>query len=411
MATPAERARQSSIGPVTDSSVGEATRRLLEGAVDALPEGRLAQQLGEGRALRVKFGVDPTSPDIHLGHCVVLLKLRAFQDLGHTVVLIIGDYTARVGDPSGRDVSRPVLSPEELEANARTYEEQAFTVLDRERTEVRHNSEWLSMQSDELFDLIRRFTVARLLERDDFTRRMQRDEPISALELLYPVLQGYDSVAVRADVELGATDQKFNLLFARDVQASFDVPAQSILTVPLLVGTDGSRKMSKTSGNYVGVTDPPEEMFGKLMSIPDEAMDEYYRLLLSVPLDPEDHPGEAKRELARRLVERFHGPEAAEAAEARFDQVYVRGEVPGDIGEALLETSGADGVVHLPALLAEQFGLSRSEARRLIEQGGVRVGGSVIDAGKLDLPAAELDGEVLQVGKRRHVRLRVAGGA
>jgi tyrosyl-tRNA synthetase len=396
---------------VTDSSVGEATRRLLEGAVDALPEGRLAQQLGEGRALRVKFGVDPTSPDIHLGHCVVLLKLRAFQDLGHTVVLIIGDYTARVGDPSGRDVSRPVLSPEELEANARTYEEQAFTVLDRERTEVRHNSEWLSMQSDELFDLIRRFTVARLLERDDFTRRMQRDEPISALELLYPVLQGYDSVAVRADVELGATDQKFNLLFARDVQASFDVPAQSILTVPLLVGTDGSRKMSKTSGNYVGVTDPPEEMFGKLMSIPDEAMDEYYRLLLSVPLDPEGHPGEAKRELARRLVERFHGPEAAEAAEARFDQVHVRGEVPGDIGEALLETSGADGVVHLPALLAEQFGLSRSEARRLIEQGGVRVGGRVIDAGKLDLPAAELDGEVLQVGKRRHVRLRVAGGA
>jgi tyrosyl-tRNA synthetase len=216
---------------------------------------------------------------------------------------------------------------------------------------------------------------------------------------------------VRADVELGATDQKFNLLFARDVQASFDVPAQSILTVPLLVGTDGSRKMSKTSGNYVGVTDPPEEMFGKLMSIPDEAMGEYYRLLLSVPLAPEGHPGEAKRELGRRLVERFHGPEAAEAAEARFDQVHVRGEVPGDIGEALLETSGADGVVHLPALLAEQFGLSRSEARRLIEQGGVRVGGSVIDAGKLDLPAAELDGEVLQVGKRRHVRLRVAGGA
>jgi tyrosyl-tRNA synthetase len=411
MATPAERARQSSIGPVTDSSVGEAARRLLEGAVDALPEGRLAQQLGEGRALRVKFGVDPTSPDIHLGHCVVLLKLRAFQDLGHTVVLIIGDYTARVGDPSGRDVSRPVLSPEELEANARTYEEQAFTVLDRERTEVRHNSEWLSMQSDELFELIRRFTVARLLERDDFAQRMQRDEPISALELLYPVLQGYDSVAVRADVELGATDQTFNLLFARDVQASFDVPVQSILTVPILVGTDGSRKMSKTYGNYVGVTDPPQEMFGKLMSIPDEAMGEYYRLLLSVQLDPERHPGEAKRELARRLVERFHGPEAAEAAEARFDQVHVRGEVPGDIGEALLDASGADGVVHLPALLAEQFGLSRSEARRLIEQGGVRLGGSVVDAGKLDLPAAELDGEVLQVGKRRHVRLRVAGGA
>ena len=396
---------------MTDSAAATQARRLLEGAVEALPEGRLAEQLEGGEALRVKLGIDPTAPDIHLGHVVVLDKLRAFQDAGHVVVLIIGDYTASVGDPSGRAAERPVLTEKQIAANAQTFQEQAFTVLDRERTEVRHNSEWLSTQSDELFELIRRFTVARLLERDDFAQRMQRDEPISALELLYPVLQGYDSVAVRGDVELGATDQTFNLLFARDVQASFDVPVQSILTVPILVGTDGSRKMSKTYGNYVGVTDPPEEMFGKLMSIPDEAMGEYYRLLLSAQLDPERHPGEAKRELARRLVERFHGPEAAEAAEARFDQVHVRGEVPGDIGEALLDASGADGVVHLPALLAEQFGLSRSEARRLIEQGGVRLGGSVVDAGKLDLPAAELDGEVLQVGKRRHVRLRVAGGA
>jgi tyrosyl-tRNA synthetase len=356
----------------------------------------------------VKFGVDPTSPDIHLGHCVVLMKLRAFQDAGHTVVLIIGDYTARVGDPSGRDATRPVLSGEELEANARTYEEQAFTILDRGRTELRHNSEWLAMPSGELFGVVRRFTVARLLEREDFTQRMERSEPISALELLYPVLQGYDSVAVRADVELGATDQRFNLLFARDVQDSFGVPAQSILTMPILVGTDGKRKMSKTYGNSVAVTDPPEEMFGKLMSVPDAAMGDYYRLLLGEELEPARHPGEAKRELARRLVERFHGGEAAAGAERRFDTVHVRGEVPEDIEEALVEASGANGSVHLPAVLSEQFGMSRSEARRLIEQGGVRLAGRVLDGGELDLPAAELDGQVLQVGRRRLARLRIA---
>jgi tyrosyl-tRNA synthetase len=395
---------------VRDPAVAERARSLLEGAVDALPEGRLAEQLAEDRPLRVKFGVDPTSPDIHLGHCVVLMKLRAFQDAGHTVVLIIGDYTARVGDPSGRDATRPVLSAEELAVNARTYEEQAFTVLDRERTELRHNSEWLSMPSDELFELIRRFTVARLLERDDFSRRMERSEAISVLELLYPVLQGYDSVAVRSDVELGATDQRFNLLFSRDVQASFEMPAQSILTMPILVGTDGTRKMSKSYGNYVGVTDPPEEMFGKLMSVPDEVMGEYYRLLLGAELDSDRHPGEAKRELARRLVERFHDSAAAAAAEQRFDQVHVRGEVPDDLEEATIVASGQNGVVHMPAVLAEHFGVSRSEARRLIEQGGVRLGGRVLEGGRLDLPAAEVDGEVLQVGRRRHARLRVSTG-
>jgi tyrosyl-tRNA synthetase len=394
---------------VTDSAVADDARRLLDGAVDALPEGRLAQQLDEGRPLRVKFGVDPTSPDIHLGHCVVLTKLRAFQDAGHTVVLIIGDYTARVGDPSGRDATRPILSPDELEANAHTYEEQAFTVLDRERTELRHNSEWLAMKSDELFGLIRRFTVARLLEREDFTQRMRRDEPISALELLYPVLQGYDSVAVRADVELGATDQRFNLLFARDVQRSFGVPEQSILTMPILVGTDGTRKMSKTYGNYVGVTDSPEEMFGKLMSIPDETMEQYYRLLLSRHLDPAAHPGEAKRKLARSLVERFHGADRAAAAEARFDQLHVRGELPDDVEEAVVRADGVDGAVHLPEVLAEHFGLSRSEARRLIDQGGVRIGGTAVEPGTLDLAPAELDGQVLQVGKRRHARVRIVG--
>jgi len=396
---------------VTESAAAGQARRLIEGAVEALPEGRLEEQLeGEG-TLRVKLGIDPTAPDIHLGHVVVLDELRAFQDAGHVVVLIIGDYTARVGDPSGRVVERPVLTEAEIAANAQTFQEQAFKVLDPDRTEVRRNSEWLAMGSDELFGLVRRFTVARLLEREEFSRRMQAEEAISLLELLYPVLQGYDSVAVEADVEVGGTDQKFNLLFGRDVQESFGLPAQSIVTMPILPGTDGVRRMSKSLGNYVGVTDAPEEMFGKLMSVPDAAMGDYYSLLLREQLDPDGHPGEAKRELARRLVERFHGGGAAADAEEYFDRLHVRHEVPEEVAEAVVEASGPNGAVHLPALLAEQFGLSRSEARRLIDQGGVRIGGRVVEAGRLDVPAAEVDGQVLQVGKRRHRRLRVAGGA
>lgn len=386
----------------------EAAGKLTAGAVDALPEGALERQLAEGRELRVKFGVDPTSPDIHLGHCVVLNKLRAFQDAGHTVVLIIGDFTARVGDPSGRDRTRPVLSADEIETNARTYQEQAFTVLNRDRTELRRNSEWLAMQSEELFALLRRFTVARLLEREDFTRRIETAEPISTLELLYPVLQGYDSVAVQADVELGATDQRFNLLFARDVQEAFDVPAQSILAMPILVGTDGVRKMSKSYGNYVGVTDPPEEMFGKLMSIPDDAMADYYTLLLAEPLDATAHPGEAKRALARRLTDRFHGEGAGASAEQRFDTVHVRGEVPDDIRTVDVRPAD-DGTVHMPALMAAEFELSTSEARRLLDQGAVRVDGEPLDGKTLDIPAAELGGKVLQVGKRRFVRIAATG--
>ncbi len=374
---------------------------LTRGAVDVLPEGRLAEQLGAGRELRLKLGVDPTSPDIHLGHCVVLTKLRAFQDAGHLVVLIIGDYTARVGDPSGRDSTRPVLTDEAIEANAHTYTEQAFKVLDRDRTELRRNGEWLDMPSSELFDLVRRFTVARLLERDDFTKRMVEAQPISALELLYPVLQGYDSVAIDSDVEFGGTDQKFNLLFGRDVQASYGRPPQSILTMPILPGTDGVRKMSKSYDNYVGVTDPPEEMFGKLMSIPDSTMPEYYLLLLSEDLDEAKPAVEAKRELARRLTDRFHGEGAGAAAEQRFDQVHVRGELPDDIPVATI-----DGTVHLPALIASEFGLSTSEARRLMTQGGVKLDGEPVNPEALDLEADAIDGAVLQVGKRRHRRLQ-----
>src|SRR5215208_1126200 len=373
-ASPVPPGPRSSIRPMPPAQADESLSRLLAGSVEALPEGRLAQQLEDGRPLRAKLGIDPTAPDIHLGHVVVLNKLRAFQDEGHTVVLIIGDFTARVGDPSGRSAERPTLSGEEIDENAKTFQEQAFKVLDPDRTEVRRNGEWLAMEAEELFALARRFTVARLLERDDFTKRMERSEPISLLELLYPMLQGYDSVAIDADVELGGTDQKFNLLFGRDVQESFGRPAQSILTMPILPGTDGVRRMSKSLGNYVGVTDPPEEMFGKLMSIPDEVMGEYYRLLLYEQLDTGRHPREAKRELASRLVARFHGGAAAVEAEGRFDRVHVRHEVPEEVRAVRVEP-GADGEVHLPGLIASAFEVSTSEARRLLSQGGVKVDG------------------------------------
>jgi tyrosyl-tRNA synthetase len=379
---------------------------LTRNAVDVLPEGRLAEQLESG-SLRVKLGIDPTTADIHLGHTVVLGKLREFQDAGHTVVLIIGDFTARVGDPSGRSSTRPLPSPAEIEANAATYQEQAFKLLDRERTEVRFNSEWLRMEPEALLGLLAQTTVARLLERDDFQKRLAAGQPVAALELLYPLLQGYDSVAVEADVELGGTDQKFNLLFGRDVQAAYGQQPQSILTMPILVGTDGTQKMSKSLGNYVGVTDPPEEMFGRLMSIPDAAMDDYYRLLLGGE-PPAAPPNEAKRELARRLVDRFHGEGAGAGAEERFNRVFVERAAPEEMPDLELGPFLEDGsgLVHLPRLLAGAFGLSSSEGRRLIQQGGVKLDGEPVAADALDLEASGLDGRVLQVGKRRFCRLR-----
>ncbi|HEX6205661.1 MAG TPA: tyrosine--tRNA ligase [Solirubrobacterales bacterium] len=380
---------------------------LRRNAVDVLPEGRLEEQLKGGRPLRVKLGIDPTTADIHLGHTVVLEKLAEFQREGHTVVLIIGDFTAQVGDPSGRSATRPVPTAEEIEANAATYQEQAFKILDREKTEVRRNSEWLRMEPEALLGLLAQTTVARLLERDDFQKRMAAAQPIAALELLYPLLQGYDSVAIEADVELGGTDQKFNLLFGRDIQAAYGQKPQSIMTLPILVGTDGVQKMSKSLGNYVGVTDPPEEMFGKLMSIPDEAMDEYYRLLLGQER-PETAPNQAKRELARRIVDRFHGEGAGAAAEEHFNRVHVKHEIPEEIPEVELGEYSADGngLVHLPRLIAGAFGVSSSEGRRLIQQGGVKLDGDSVPAEPLDVEAASLDGRVLQVGKRRFCRLR-----
>ncbi len=382
---------------------------LTRNAVDVLPEGRLAEQLAGGGPLRVKFGIDPTTADIHLGHTVVLEKLREFQDNGHTVVLIIGDFTARVGDPSGRSSTRPLPSPEEIEANAATYQEQAFKLLDRERTEVRYNSEWLRMEPEALLGLLAQTTVARLLERDDFQKRLAASQPIAALELLYPLLQGYDSVAVEADVELGGTDQKFNLLFGRDVQAAYGQRPQSILTMPILVGTDGVQKMSKSLGNYVGVTDPDEEMFGRLMSIPDEAMDDYYRLLLGAGR-PQGPPSEAKRELARRIVDRYHGEGAGAGAEERFNRVFVDRSAPEEMPDVELGPflNDGSGLVHLPRLIAGAFGLSSSEGRRLIQQGGVKLDGEPVPPDSLDLEASGLEGRVLQVGKRRFCRLRSA---
>jgi tyrosyl-tRNA synthetase len=380
---------------------------LTRNAVDVLPEGMLAEQLAAGRPLRVKLGIDPTTADIHLGHTVVLEKLREFQQAGHQVVLIIGDFTARVGDPSGRVAQRPLPSREEIEANAATYQEQAFKLLDRERTEVRFNSEWLRMAPEELLGLLAQTTVARLIERDDFQKRLAAGSPIAALELLYPLLQGYDSVAVEADVEIGGTDQKFNLLFGRDVQSAYGQKPQSILTMPILVGTDGSRKMSKSLGNYVGVTEAPEEMFGKLMRVPDEAMPEYFRLLLGAGV-PGGRPNEAKRELGRRIVARFHDEDAAAKAEAHFDRLFVRHEAPEEVEEVDLGAYLADngGTVHLPRLMAGAFEISSSEARRLLEQGGVKLDGEPLAGDRLDVDARELDGRVLQLGKRRFRRMR-----
>jgi tyrosyl-tRNA synthetase len=381
---------------------------LTRNAVDVLPAGMLEEQLTTKRPLRVKLGIDPTTPDIHLGHTVVLEKLREFQQEGHQVVLIVGDFTARVGDPSGRSAQRPLPSAEEIEANATTYQGQAFKLLDRERTEVRFNSEWLRMAPEELLGLLSQTTVARLIERDDFQKRLTANAPIAALELLYPLLQGYDSVAVEADVELGGTDQKFNLLFGRDIQTSYGQKPQSILTMPILVGTDGVQKMSKSLGNYIGVTEAPEEMFGKTMRVPDEAMPEYFRLVLGSEVPTGAPPNEAKRALARGIVERFHGEAAARAAEQHFDRLFVERGVPDEIEELdlgpFLGDNGGD--VHLPALMAGAFEISSSEARRLIRQGGAKLDGEPIASDTLDLAPADLEGRVLQAGKRRFRRLR-----
>ncbi|MGH3132512.1 MAG: tyrosine--tRNA ligase [Gaiellaceae bacterium] len=373
---------------------------LTRNAVDVLPEGGLEAKLELGRPLRVKLGIDPTGPDIHLGFAVVLHRLRAFQDAGHTAVLIVGDYTARIGDPSGRSKERQVLPDDVLDRNARLFAEQAYRILDRERMEIRFNGEWLGgLDYAELVRLTRTGTVARLLERNDFRERISSGAPISVSELLYPFAQGYDSVAVGADIEVGGTDQLYNLLMGRDVMQSYGLEPQAVITYELLVGTDGVEKMSKSVGNYVGIDERPEEQFGKVMSIPDAALDQWWRLCLDADA-PDTDAMKSKLALARGVVERYHGGAAADLAEAHFTRVVRERQAPAEVPDAPLPSSDP---VHLPSLLADAFGLSTSEARRLIAQGGVKVDGATV--AELDLPRDTLANAVVQAGRRRFVRL------
>jgi tyrosyl-tRNA synthetase len=372
---------------------------LTRNAVDVLPEGGLEKKLAQGRPLRVKLGIDVTSPDIHLGRAVPLTRMRAFQDEGHVGVLIIGDYTTRIGDPSGRSAERPILSDEEIDENAKSYLEQAMVVLDPERTEVRFNGEWLSKLSyADVVRLGRIVTVARILERDDFAKRMAAKQPISISELLYPLMQAYDSVAVEADVELGGTDQLYNLLAGREVMEHYGLEPQVVITNPLLLSWDGE-KMSSSLGNNIPVLAPPEEQFGRAMRIPDSQLPEWWSLVAGRDVPPGE-PMDAKLELARFIVRRSHGDEAARAAEDHFTRVVRRHEAPADVPEAPLP---AGDPLHLPKLLAESgLAPSTSEARRLIQQGAVKVDGEPVS--EFDLAREKLIGAVVQAGKRRFVR-------
>jgi tyrosyl-tRNA synthetase len=373
---------------------------LTRNAVDVLPQGGLERKLALGRPLRVKLGIDVTSPDIHVGRGIPLQRMRAFQDEGHTGVLIIGDYTTRIGDPSGRSAERPVLSDEEIEANAKTYLDQAMVILDPDRTEIRYNGEWLGKLSyAEVVRLARTITVARMLERDDFAKRYLAQEPISVSELLYPLMQAYDSVAIEADVELGGTDQLYNLLAGREVMEAYGLEPQIALTTPILVSWDGE-KMSSSLGNNIPLTAPPEEMFGRTMRLPDALLPEWYRLVWERELPRDADPLEAKLALARFIVERSHGEEAARLAEDHFTRVVREGQAPEEVPEVPLPEGDP---VHLPAVLVELLGVaSTSEARRLISQGGVKVDGDVVS--DLDLPRSRLGGALVQAGKRRFVR-------
>jgi len=376
---------------------------LTRDATNVLPEGELERKLKLGRPLRVKLGIDPTGPDIHLGFALVLRRLRAFQDAGHTAVLIVGDYTARIGDPSGRSKERQVLPDEVLDRNAKLFAQQAERILDPERTEIRFNGEWLGkLDYAELVRLTRTGTVARLLERNDFAERFAKGIPISVSELLYPFAQGYDSVAVEADVEVGGSDQLYNLLMGRDVMEHYGLEPQAIVTYELLVGTDGEIKMSKSEGNYIAIDEPPEGQFGKVMSIPDKALAQWWRLCLDAD-PPELEPMESKLALARGIVERYHGPEAAARAEEHFTRVVRHGEEPEEVPEVRLVNSE---LTHLPALLVTHFGFaSRGEARRLIAQGGLKLDGATFT--EMDVPTKKLDGVLVQAGKRRFARVRV----
>ncbi len=403
----------------TDASPEEQLEELTRGAVDVLPEGELRERLKGGARLRVKLGMDPTAPDLHLGHTVILNKLRQFQAFGHTAIFLIGDFTGLIGDPTGKNETRPALSREEISANAQTYRDQVFRILDPDLTEVRFNSEWMDrLSSADMIRLAAQHTVARMLERDDFHKRYRGGQAIAIHEFLYPLVQGYDSVALEADVELGGTDQKFNLLVGRQLQEARDQRPQLVLTMPLLEGTDGVQKMSKSLGNYIGITDPPEEMFGKLMRISDELMWRYLELLSFRPLaDLEGlrrsvgegvNPRDIKMDLGVELVSRFHSPGAAVSAREAFIDRFARGNLPEDIQRVEIAVA-APGDAALAAVLKQAaLTASTSESRRMIRQGAVRIDGERVNDEDLALQTgAEM---VIQVGKRRVARVHLVAG-
>ena len=400
-------------------SAEEQLRIIKSGAANIVPEEELLKKLKRGEPLNIKLGVDPTSPDLYLGHAVPLRKMRQFQDLGHRVTLIIGNGTALIGDPSGKNTTRPQLTQEQVEANAKTYVEQAFNVLDPEKTTVVYNADWiLKLDLKGLLELCSKFTVARILERDDFTKRYQSHTPIALHEFLYPVMQAYDSVVIKADVEMGGNDQLFNLLAGRELMEKMGMEPQVALTMPLLEGTDGVLKMSKSYGNYVGLTDEPADMFGKVMSIPDELMPRYYRLASTLSVDEVDeieralangelHPNKSKRALARNIVALYHDEAAAEEAEAQFDRVFKQHEAPEEIPEFSADlTPNEDGKVYLAKLLHDAgMAPSIGEARRLIDGGGVKINGAAVPAKSYNVEPSELEGATVQVGKRKFVKL------
>ena len=398
-------------------TIDEQLEHIKKGAVDLIREEDLRKKLERsaktGKPLRIKLGVDPTSPDIHLGHTVVVRKLKAFQDLGHTVIYLIGDFTAMIGDPSGRNVTRPPLSREEIEHNAKTYRDQVYKLLDPERTEVRYNSEWMGkFDAADFIKLAARTTVKQILERDDFEKRMTAHQPISLHELLYPLVQGYDSVALNADVELGGTDQKFNLLSGRNLQREYDQEPQVVITTPLLEGLDGVQKMSKSYGNYIGIDEPASEMFGKVMSISDELMWKYYELVtdltpseisnLRSQIEAGENPRNIKVNLAKLIIADFHSQADADAAEEDFNRRFVQKEIPDEIDEKVVDA----GAHQLAQLIADTgLAASKGEARRLIEQGGVKVNGEKATAANAEI-AVDGEGLLLQVGKRKFLRVR-----
>ena len=392
---------------------------LTRDAVDVVTKEELLEKLRRGKPLRIKYGADPSAPDLHLGHSVPLWRLRRFQELGHHIIFIIGDFTGRIGDPSGRSKTRPMLSEEQIRENAATYAQQVGKILDLDRCEILYNSQWFQdMGADDLLRLAAHYTVARMLERDDFAKRMQAPSPITILEMLYPLIQAYDSVAVRADVEVGGTDQLFNLLVGRDIMRAYGLEPQVVMTWPLLVGTDGKEKMSKSLGNYVGITEPPEEMFGKLMSIPDDALPQYIELLLEWPKEKvaetvekmksgELNPRDVKDEMAQHVVALYHGEEAARRASEEFRRVFSQQQLPSDMPEVVIASEDmSDGKIWIVRLVRKAgFASSNSEARRFVRQGAVRINDEQIRDENAEISVKT--GDVLRVGRRRFARIVV----